>query len=101
MIHNLQGRIPYFRKTSLQDFWKHGFFHIFWLSHSVCCNFWACTCFAWLGHHWLSLPLMGSRSMDVRSFINVRTLSVLKLTHWTRRLYVIPSAETNSITSTR
>jgi hypothetical protein len=58
IIHNLQGRIPNFRKTSLQDFWKHGFLRIFWLSHSVCCNFLGCTCFAWLGHHRLFLSLL-------------------------------------------
>jgi hypothetical protein len=67
MIHNLQGRIPYFRKTSLQDFWKHGFFHIFWLSHSVCCNFWACTCFAWLFLWWaVDRWMWGALSTSVR-----------------------------------
>jgi hypothetical protein len=41
MIYNLQGRIPIFRrKKSLQDFWKHGFFRIFYYRIVSVAIFW-------------------------------------------------------------
>jgi hypothetical protein len=62
MIYNLQGRIPIFRrKKILARFLKAWFLPHFLLSHSVCCNFLGCTCFAWLRHHWLFLSLLFER----------------------------------------